>query len=592
MAKKRNITRFPKVIESRRHDLDEISTSAEEKADKHFFRRLANLAKVRRFVVGWLALMGLLLLVAFLQFGFLRDKYQELVYVPGGTLNEGVVGSYTNANPIYSSSSVDSSVSKLVFAGLLTYDAQEKLVPDLAESISLDEGEKIYTVKLKKDLRWHDGMPLTSKDVAFTYKTIQNPDTKSYLFSSWQGISVEAKDDQTIVFTLPTTFSSFPHSLTTGIIPQHLLANVNPEQLRSNDFNTVRPVGSGPFRYDTVQVDRANPEAKQEHIGFLANKEYHRGEPGIQRYIISTYPNQDKLTKAYKEHEIDAMSAFGKVDKALADDKQNDLYSVSLSGQAMVFFKTSQGVLSDIKVRKALVAGANRPKIIESTGQILKASDSPLLPNQPGYDKTLLQKTGDVNLANQFLNEAGWIVNPATGFRSKDNIELKIKLSGQDTTEYRAVAEELKNQWKDIGVNLEVSLESEDDLRNTVSSHNYEMLISTISIGADPDVFPFWHSSQIDARSKSRLNFSEYQSGKADSALDAGRSRSEPGVRAVKYKPFLEAWLEDSPALALYQPNYTFIVRAPFDGFAATRLVSPVDRYDQVEKWMVRQDRR
>lgn len=593
MGRKRKIFHLPKILKKRRQDIGELGTATENTMERHFFRRLANLAKVKRFVIGWLALMSLLLLVGILQIGFLRSKYQKIYYIPGGTFKEGVIGTYTNANPIYASSSVDSSVSKLIFSGLFAYDAQQKLTPDLAQSMTVDKTEKIYTVKLKPNLYWQDGQALTAQDVVFTFKTIENPNAKSPLLPSWQGIKVQSRDAQTIVFTLPSTLSSFPDSLTTGIIPKHVLQSVPPEQLRSNDFNTIKPVGSGPYKFDTVEVIKKDTDSqKREQVGLSANEGYYKGQPGIRRYIISTYNSQADLLKAYEDKKVDAISELGTVKGDLYKDKQNNIYSVPIAGQTMVFFKNSQEILSDPKVRKALVLGADRNKLISSTGQILKRSNEPLLVSQLGYDKKYSQKTGNMQLAGKILNSDGWKVDPSKGVRVKKGEELRIKLFALSTDENAQVANELKKEWAAIGVDLDVNLQNEEDMKNTVSTHSYDALLTTISIGADPDVFAFWHSSQADIRSKSRLNFSEYKSREADASLEAGRSRSNPKIRAAKYQGFLKAWNQDNPALALYQPNYSFIVRSPFTGFDNNTLASPIDRYSDVEKWFIRQQRR
>jgi peptide/nickel transport system substrate-binding protein len=593
MAKKKSIFRLPKVISSPQKNIGDLGNYTEETIDRHFFRRLANLTKVRRFLISWLIFMTLILLVGVWQIGFLRAKYQKLYYEPGGTFTEGIVGTYSNADPIYASSSVDSSVSKLIFSGLFKYDSNQKLVPDLASGMGVDKRGRNYTVTLKNNLYWHDGQPLTAKDVVFTFKTIQNPDAKSYLLSSWQGIKISQKDDHTVVFTLPSTLSSFPDSLTTGIIPWHILKDVPAEQLRSSDFNTVHPVGSGPFKYDTVEVqpDKNKPGVTLQHIGLLANDGYYTGSPGIKRYIINTYDNQTELMGAYDSKKVDAISGLGTIDEEYSEDEDSNVYSVPIAGQTMVFFNNSQDILSSAKVRQALVLGANRQKIIQSTGQILRQSDEPLLAAQLGYNKKFAQTTNNIKLANKILNKAGWKIDSNTGIRTRKHKQLSIKLFALSNNEYSKVTDELRGEWASLGVETKVVMQSDEDLKNTVSNHGYDALLTTISVGADPDVFAFWHSSQISAKSKARLNFSEYRSSTADISLEAGRSRLQPKIRSVKYKGFLRAWHADNPALALYQPNYTFIVRAPFSGFENKSLVSPVDRYTDVDKWMIRQKR-
>lgn len=587
----RKIFRLPKSLEARPKNIEELGVATEDKMEKHFFRRLANLATVKRFVAGWLLLMALLLVIGVMQVGFLRSKYQKLYFVPGGSFTEGVIGLYTDANPIFASSTTDSSVSRLVFSGLYSYDNNQNLSPDLAQKMTVDKTEKIYTVTLKPNLYWNDGHPLTAQDVVFTFKTIQDPDTQSPLLPSWQGIKVQSTDDRTVVFTLPTSISSFPESLTTGIIPEHILQAVPPDQLRSSDFNTIRPVGSGPFIYDTVQVQTDKSGYKHEQIGLLANDKYYKGAPGIKRYIISTFKNQDELLKAYDDKKVDAISMLGAVSNQYASDEESNIYSVPIAGETMVFFKNSDGALADPKVRKALVLGANRQKVIASTGQTLKRSDEPFLISQIGYNKKYAQQTGNTQAAEKLLDSDGWKIDESSGIRTKKGQQLQFTLSSLDRDEYSRVAYELKNEWKQIGVDVSVSLQSDDDFKNTKATHSYDALLETISV-PDPDVFPFWHSSQADVRSKSRKNFSEYKSAKADASLEAGRSRSDPRIRTAKYQDFLQAWSQDNPALALYQPNYTFIVRAPFTGFDSKSIASQVDRYSDVQDWMIRQERR
>ena len=166
-----------------------LSTQAEQNIDRHLFKRFGRLSDVLRFVISWLALMLIIIGLLVAQTIALSDQYQNVEPVAGGIYKEGVLGTFTNASPIYATSNVDATVSRLVFAGLLKYDQNNQLVPDLAESYSVSANGLTHTVKLKPNLTWHDGQPLTSADVVYTYQTIQNPDAQSPLQSSWQGIT-------------------------------------------------------------------------------------------------------------------------------------------------------------------------------------------------------------------------------------------------------------------------------------------------------------------------------------------------------------------------------------------------------------------
>ncbi|QQS18311.1 hypothetical protein IPL68_06875 [Candidatus Saccharibacteria bacterium] len=235
----------------RRHQrqVGSVASRAEAGFDSHFIDRLERLLDVKRFVGGWLFLVVTISALTFLQAVNLSSYYLKSGPVPGGVYNEGMLGTYSNANPIYATGAVDTAASRLLFAGLLKYDGNNQLIGDLAKEYKADDSGKQYTFTLKPGLRWHDGAPLTSADVVYTFRTIQNPDTRSPLLSSWQGIVITAPNPQTVIFGLPSALTAFPHSLTTGIIPAHLLQKVPVSQLRTSSFNTTEPVGAGPFMW-------------------------------------------------------------------------------------------------------------------------------------------------------------------------------------------------------------------------------------------------------------------------------------------------------------------------------------------------------
>jgi len=581
--------RLRRIFRRRKRQVEGMGTVADAQLDKHFFRRLARLIPIRRFFIGWVAFIILVVIAVAMQFGALLNHYRKIQPVPGGTYTEGIIGTYTNVNPIYATGAVDSSVSRLLFGSLLKYDENSKLVPDLAESYTVDTTETVYTVTLKPDLVWHDGISLTSRDVVFTYKTIQNPDARSYLFSSWKGVSVEAPDDRTVVFKLASTLSAFPHALTNGIIPEHSLGQIPADQLRSNDFNTAKPVGAGPFQFERLEVDSGEAGAREERVAMAPFNEYHAGMPLMSRFVIRTFKEQKSLEESYQNKEISAMVGLSTAPDILASDSSTKEYGVPLTGETMIFFKTSSGVLSEAAVRRALALATDKFALFSQIPYPLVNVDSPFLRSHVGYDKTHAQVVSNMAAANAMLDGAGWVRNPQTGIRSKADAPLSFRLFAESTSEYATVTQLLQKQWREAGVDLQVMLQPEQDLQTTASTHNYEALLYSISIGPDPDVYAYWHSSQADPRSSARLNFSEYNSRVADTALEAGRSRSDPTIRAVKYKPFLEVWKNDAPAIALYQPRFLYIVRQPLYGFEMNSGVVAVDRYAHVEKWMIRE---
>ncbi|HVS79093.1 MAG TPA: ABC transporter substrate-binding protein, partial [Candidatus Saccharimonadales bacterium] len=151
-----------------------LGQQADQKIERLLIRRFDRLMSVRRFVFLWTSLLVLLIFTGVYQARGLSTYYQSLQPVPGGLYTEGVIGNFTNANPLYASGAADTAVSRLVFSGLFKYNNDNQLVGDLAKSYTLDESLNRYTVYLKHNLRWQDGYPITADDVVFTYKTIQN----------------------------------------------------------------------------------------------------------------------------------------------------------------------------------------------------------------------------------------------------------------------------------------------------------------------------------------------------------------------------------------------------------------------------------
>jgi peptide/nickel transport system substrate-binding protein len=572
-----------------KRQVEGIGQQAEVGVEKHFFNRISRLAQVRRFIASWVILFVLLITGVLWQARSLGAYYLSLQPATGGIYSEGILGTFTNANPIYAASSVDNSVENLVFAGLFTFDGKNKLVGELADDWKVDKRGLSYTVTLKDNLTWHDGKPLTAEDVVFTYNMIKNPDAKSPLASSWQGIKVEAQGSKKIVFKLPNILTAFPYSMVNGILPKHLLDGIPPSQLRSVSFNTQSPVGSGPFKWEAVEVVGTNPEEREQRIALEPFEDYAKGKPAIDKFLIRTFPNESKLAEALEKREVDSAAGLTTVPEALQNDVTIKQFNIPLTSQVYVFFKTSSEPFTNGNVRRALSYGLDPKAIVDNVDRPIGTVSGPLLEGQVGYDKKITQNVNNQKKAAELLDKAGWKLND-DGMREKAGRPLSFTLVTQENSTFDYVAQQLKQQWERIGVAIEVIPQKDTDLQTALTAHNYDALLYGTAIGPDPDVFAYWHSSQADLRSPNSLNFSEYVSEKADRSLEAGRTRDEKAVRAVKYKPFLEAWRDDVPAVALYQPRYLYLVREPLFNFSHSIMNNGADRFNDVWAWEIRRE--
>jgi peptide/nickel transport system substrate-binding protein len=582
--------RWRRKYRLKRRQVEDYSQQAEDHLDRHFFKRLNRINGVRRFIGSWLLLFVILIGISIAQTYGLSSYYQKLKPSPGGTYNEGIVGTFTNANPLFATSDVDTSVSKLIFPGLFKYNQSNQLVGDLAQSYASDARGQNYTVILKDNLKWQDGTPLTAQDVVFTYQTIENPDVGSPLFSDWQGVKVTALNGNTIQFSLPDPLSSFPYNMTNGIIPEHILSGVPADELRTATFNTTDPIGAGPFKLSEVDVLGSTPSTYEEQIGLSANPLYYGGAPKLDRFVENAFNNQTQMVDSFSKGELNGMAGLTTLPSKYKTDNSVVSYNIPLTAEVMVFFNTQQAPLNDAKVRQALVQGINENSVIAGLGYPVIPARSPLLPFQLGYNSQSLQQTTNLAEANQTLTADGWIMG-TDGIRYKAGQPLQFTLFTQDNSEFDYVAGSLESQWKKIGVEAQVLPQQATDLQTIIQDRAYNSILYGISIGVDPDVFAYWDSSQALPNAVPGLNLSLYENATVDQSLEEGRTRTDPALRAAKYIPFLQEWVADAPALALYQPRYLYVTSGHLYGFSPTIINNGTDRFSDIDNWEIREIR-
>lgn len=568
-----------------------MTEQADDSLNKHFFKRFGRLYGVRRFVFTWTALLLFIGLGAVWQVRSLDSFYLELAPVNGGVYREGIIGNYTTANPLFAVGSANVAVSKLVFSGLFKLSPNGVLEPDLATGFKINDTNDKYTVSLRDDVVWHDGEQFNSEDVVFTYNRIKNPDVKSPLESSWRNVTIKAIDDYTVEFKLSNTLGPFMYSLVNGIVPKHILEDVPLADLRTSTFNTVNPVGTGPFTYTSVEVLGDNIDERHEKVSLKANENYYSSKPKIERILLRTYREEDTMLQDFEDKEISSMVGLQTVSDRLLQDETIKTFSTPLSSQVLVFFNNASPVLSDVKVRQALLKATDIKALRQSVGYQLIESDSPFLKSHFAYDPEKTQIAQNISDAEKLFEEAGWLKDDS-GQLVKDGKPLTLLLISQSLTEYATIVRGLQEQWGAMGVKVDAILQPEEDIQSgAIVRHDYDVLLYGISLGPDPDVFAYWHSSQADARVKAGLNLSEYKNNTADAALEAGRTRLDENLRKIKYGPFLDAWIEDAPAIALYQPRFLFVFRGSLTGYKSGEFNSPSDRFYSITDWQIRREK-
>jgi len=584
MLERPDTKQLKRRFRKRRKQVDELRGEAGRQLDKHLLDHVDGFggSAAWRFVVSWLLLLVVLLGGVAIQARALGRYYLVPVAVAGGEYVEGIEGLFNNASPIFATSSVDTSVSKLLFSGLLRYNEKGVLVGDLAESWSTNASGTIYTVNLRPNVRWHDGERVTSADVVYTIDAIQNPDTRSPYNLSWQGVSVSAPNDQTVIMTLPNPLASFGSSLVQGIVPKHRLSDVPFAQLRSDEFNSRLPVGTGPFTWGGVNSLETGGEIEHQRVAFRADENYHLGKPNLNRYVIETYPSQSEMINALKDGRINAAGLSSLEDVSAGDILRFNQFNVPLMSGVYLFFNNSRPNLSDKSLRNALIRSIDTRALRAQLNYPVIDVSGPILRKHFAFDPSHVQTKSNITEAASLLDKAGWTKAEGTFVRQKAGSALEFTLLTEDQADYARLADSLQRQFAEVGVKIIVVVKSGREFQQALQTHDYDALLYGITIGSDPDVFPYWHSSQA---SSEGFNLSEYKSSVADEALGSGRSRQDQGLRSAKYRTFSDAWRDDVPAIGIYQPRLLFVTNGQLYNFDVTTIASSTERYANVHMW-------
>ncbi|MEO5499403.1 MAG: peptide ABC transporter substrate-binding protein [Candidatus Saccharimonadales bacterium] len=555
-------------------------------AHRFIISRWANLRDVRRHAFGWLVLAALLIVATSIQLYWVQNAHSARQAVDGGTYAEGVIGRLDTLNPIYASTQSERSASYLLFSSLLRYDRENNLESDLAQSWKVSADGKAYTVVLREDALWHDGKPVTADDIVFTLKLIKNPQTRSNLYRTWQDIAVKAVSKYEVEFTLPSAYAPFPHALTFGILPEHMLENVSPARLREHPFNRD-PVGSGPFEFKSIQI--INPDADRVVLQAERNEAYYRGPVKLDRYQLHTFQDHDDLRQGFMSREINAATELTQSDiRTIVDQLPTSIVNdAPLYNGTYAFFQTDRPILSDQAVRKALLKATDRRAIQKDVADYASALDGPLLPEQIRGISDLKQAPYDTAGAKADLEAAGWVLKNGT-VREKDGQALQLSVIAPRSGDFPEVLEAISKQWRSVGVDVKTQVvDTKTFEQNILTPRAYDVLIYELALGADPDVFAYWHSSQASVRG---FNLSNYKSAVADDALLSARGRSEMDLRSAKYRGFFEQWLRDAPAVALYRPHLRYI--ATDSSVSVDRdqpVIDTLNRFNNLDDWTVQQ---
>lgn len=549
------------------------SAKASEESHDHIkenlIDRVSHIANIKLLILEWVLLVAMLIMLAVTQAFWFGDSYAVNTFVDGGSYTEASLGDVASLNPLFATTSSEKILSRLMFATISSVDYSGHTGAELAATITPDATGKVWTVKLRDNLKWSDGEPITAEDVIFTANLIKNPAVNSIYDSNLSNVQVAKDENDNVIFTLPSNYADFISALNFPVLPKHVLGQTDPKTLVEDSFSNT-PVTSGAFSFNAMQTS-----GNGEKVYYLsANPNYYKGKPMLNSFAIHTFATKNDLINAINAGSVTATAELTEADSDKIAARAFNFKNSSLNSGAFIFFNTAHEALGNTEMRSAIRQGIDLAQVREKAPDTM-ALDYPLLKTQISLAQYPALPEFDADAARAKIAELS------------GEAALHLDIATVNAGYLPAVADNIKNQLEALGVQVDLVVyeENQDFINNVISKRNYDLLIYEIELGTEPDLLPYYHSKQA---SSSGLNLSNYHNTLMDDLLLGVRDTMSEEIRARKYETFLDNWVKDVPAIGLYQPNLTYYYNKNVRPFSNdVRLVTPLDRFVDITDWAV-----
>ncbi|MGH2618061.1 MAG: ABC transporter substrate-binding protein, partial [Thermomicrobiales bacterium] len=380
-----------------------------------------------------------------------------------------------------------------LYDGLVRFDEEMNPIPDLAESWEISEDGTVYTIKLREDVTFHDGSPMTADDVLYTAEltldeTINSPYRGKFVIDG-EPVVWEKIDDYTVQATLPKPFGPFLAKLSRAdeifftVLPKHIMEQCT--DMQSCSIN-LQPVGTGPYKFvEYVPGQRLVLEA---------HDAYHHGRPGAKQVVRLAYPNEQSSLAALKSGEIDvaALREAGNVSAAEADPN----LTVHRYDSNWIFagrMNMASPILQDKAVREAIAHAVDRENLVKAAvSQTATVGNSPVsIGWAASPDVPVL--AFDAEKAKALLEEAGWT---GDGIRQKDGVPLSVGITIYPDYAAPDIAAGMQQFLQQVGIELTINqLEYANFETEVYENKSFDIYLDWQGFGVDPDIASRWLTS-------------------------------------------------------------------------------------------------
>ena len=472
------------------------------------------------------------------------DYSQPYPSQEGGTLIDATIGEPSGLISMIAGESASSAVTANIFNKLLKYDKNLDLQGELAESWQVSADQKTITFKLKPNLKWADGKPLSSADVLWTWHAVIDEKTGSPYASDYQLVKkAEAPDALTFSVTYEQAYAPALDSWAgLQILPKHLLEG---KDLRTTAF-TRNPVGSSYYKLDSW--------THGENLQLSRNPSSVLGQAKIDKLITRIIPDNSAQFLELMAGNIDSMGLdpikYSRIVPARPElQKKLALYKELGNSYTYMGFNLKHKPFDDKRVRLAINYAIDKQEIIDGVYLGLGINiASPYKPGTRWSNPDLHPYPYDPAKARALLKEAGFVLN-SKGILERDGKPFSFEIVTNQNKEREKSAVLIQRRLKEVGIDVQIrAIEWASFISRFIKTGDFDVVVLGWSLGLDPDQYSIWHSSQ---QAPGQFNFIGYNNPVADKLLEQGRLELNPEKRMKIYHDFSKVLLEDSPIVYL-----------------------------------------
>jgi len=464
-------------------------------------------------------------------------------------------------------------VSSLILGRLFRPDHRGGIERDLVESWRVRAEGRIYDLKLREDVYWHDGEPFTADDVFFTWQKLFSVDTQTSLdLNQAMLVSHRQTGKYEIEFELKAPDTGFLAALTEiPILPEHILKY---EDINGTAFDE-HPIGTGPYKL-VMQKD-----GREYH--FARHEKYHLGRPAFDTLVIRVIPDDDERARAVAAGEVD-----------LAQVKPPHIEMLRTAGARLYRMRTGawrgmplnlqRAALADSRVRQAIDLAINREAVVrEALAGYGSAAYSPIPPASWAYREEMNTRRYDPERAAQLLDTAGWHRENGASPRKKNGTALALELIvWKDEFFRRTAAQVIARQLGAVGITVNLHLVDGPTYNRLADNMDdeYDAYIGGWGGLLDPgdNLYKKYHS-------KGSQNRTGYSNRDVDKWIEEARRTTDRQKATDIYERIVRQITEDAVFLPLAYPDYVFASRADLAGIGEFTLDSWYEFTKYAAEW-------